>query len=315
MLRKTILPLTVLIVLFAFQLSFSLSQNPIAILLSSEDVAYTTPVKTFESEVSLPVKVYNLEGNVKNAPAVMEEIYKNNHPLIFTLGAKATYVAKIESSKQKRNDIPIVFAMVLNWERYDLLKDSPHIAGVSTDMDPGTQFANLNLFAPHIKKVGVIYSKTHSSKKIEKASAVSKLLNIQLLSEPIEHHKEFREAFNRIYQHIDAFWILTDPVIFTPRNMDWLKNRCIKHKIPSIGQSENVANLGILLAINIDMKDIGVQSASIANNIIFRKQSPESIGVMPPLGTSLILNAGTADKINLRINEDAKNMANKIIEE
>ncbi|MBU0995441.1 MAG: hypothetical protein KJ737_23335 [Proteobacteria bacterium] len=312
---KNIIPLIVIIILITSRFSYSFADNHIAILLSSEGAAYTGPARTFEAEVGTPVRIYNLEGDVKNASAIMEKIYNNKPSLIYALGAKAAYIAKIEAIKKERSDIPIVFAMVLNWERYDLLNGSDYIAGVSTDLDPGTQFAYLNLFAPHVKKIGVIYSKTHSARKIEQAINVSRLLNLELITETISHHKEFRNAFNKMQKKIDAFWIVTDPVIFTPRNMEWLKDKCINNNIVNMGQSKNIADLGILLAVDIDSQDIGIQSASIAKNIILRNQSPKSIGVMPPLGTELILNLKTANKIGLRIHADAKNIANKIIGE
>lgn len=308
----------ILFMLFFFSVNYPPSaysgNSHIAILLSDDDISYIQPAKTFEAEVNMPSKTYNLKGKVINASPTMEMLYANDPALILALGAKAAYVAKIESQKKEKN-IPIIFAMVLNWERYDLLKDAPYIAGISTDLDPGTLFANLILFSSNVTKIGVIYSKQHSSYQIEKAINASKLLQLELLAESIEHHKDFREAFSRIENNIDAFWILNDPVIFTPKNMDWLKSRCIKEKISTIGQSQNLAKIGILLAISVEAQDIGVQSASMARNILYRKQSPQTIGVMPPLCTKLILNANTANKINLPLNNTIKNMANNIVDE
>lgn len=307
------IPLIVLIYFIICPMSFSFSHDHVAVLISNDVPAYTAPIKAFTAELGLPVNIYDLEGDVNHASTIMGKIYDRHPSLIYVLGAKAAYAAKNESIRRKKKNIPIVFSMVLNWERYDLLKGAPHITGVSADVDPGTQFAYMRLFAPHVKKIGVIYSKTHSTFKIEKAMIVSEILNVDLIAVPISHHKEFRKAFNDIYKEIDAFWILADPVIFTPRNMEWLKDKCIDNHIINMGQSRNIADLGILLAVNIDPQDIGVQSASIAKNILFRNQETKTIGVMPPLGTELILNIKTAVKIGLDVHDDAKNLANKII--
>lgn len=288
--------------------------KPVVVFLSSDDEAYTRPVAAFIDEINLPVEVYNLHGDVANADARMSAILSRDPALIFALGAKAAYIAKLETLKRKRQDVPVVFAMVLNWERYDLLKGSENMAGIATDIDPGTQFANMAMFAPEVKTIGVIYSEEHSSGIIQKARGVSRMLGHELIARPIKGQKEFRGAFEKMEDDIQAYWILADPVVFSTRNMNWLKKRCVKNRIITIGQSENVVKLGMLLGINTDASNIGAQAASMARNIIFHNQRPQEIGVMPPLGTSLILNAKTADKLGLEINELALGMTNTVIE-
>jgi putative ABC transport system substrate-binding protein len=288
--------------------------KPVVVLLSSDDEAYTRPVATFTDELQMPVEVFNLQGEVTDATHRMNEVLSRDPVLIFALGAKAAYVAKLETLKRKRQDVPVVFAMVLNWERYKLLKGSKNVAGIATDIDPGTQFANLSMFAPEVKKIGVIYSAKHSSGIITNARRAAQMLGFELIAQPIARRKEFRSAFTEISADIQAYWILADPVVFSTRNMNWLKKRCLKQHILTVGQSENVVKLGMLLGINTDPGNIGIQAASLARNILMYNQSPGSIGVMPPLGTALVLNIQTAKKLGLKINEPALGMTNKIIE-
>jgi ABC-type uncharacterized transport system substrate-binding protein len=288
--------------------------KPVVILLSSDDEAYTRPVETFTDEVQMPVEVFNLHGEVTNYEERMSDILSRDPALIFALGAKAAYIAKLETLKRKRQDVPVVFAMVLNWQRYELLSGSDNVAGIATDIDPGTQFANLAMFAPEVKKIGVIYSNKHSSGIIARARQVAQVLGYKLIAQPIIHQQEFRSAFEKISDNIQAYWILTDPVVFSTRNMNWLKKQCLRQHIPTMGQSENVVKLGMLLGINTDAAYIGIQAASMARNILLNNQSPKSIGVMPPLGTALVLNIKTANKIGLKINRLALGVTNKIIE-
>jgi putative tryptophan/tyrosine transport system substrate-binding protein len=288
--------------------------RPIVVLLSSDDEAYTRPVATFTGELRMPVQVFNLHGEVTNYKDRMDEIFSRDPALIFALGAKAAYIAKLETLKRKRQDVPVVFAMVLNWERYELLRGSNNVAGIATDIDPGTQFANLAMFAPEVKKIGVIYSKKHSSGTITKARQEAQVLGYELIVRPITRRKEFRRAFNTISDDIQAYWILSDPIVFSTRNMNWLKKRCLKQCVFTIGQSENVVKLGMLLGINTDAGHIGIQAASMARNILLHGQSPKTIGVMPPLGTALVLNIKTAERLGLKINELALGMTNKIVD-
>jgi putative tryptophan/tyrosine transport system substrate-binding protein len=304
----------VLLALGMLEASAADTIKPVVVLLSSNDEAYTRPVATFTDELRMPVEVFNLHGEVTNAGERMGEILSRNPVLIFALGAKAAYVAKLETLKQGRQDIPVVFAMVLNWERYGLLRGSDNVAGIATDIDPGTHFANLAMFAPEVKKIGVIYSEKHSSGIITKARQSARILGYELITQPIIRRKDFRRAFEEISENIQAYWILADPVVFSTKNMNWLKKRCLKQHIITIGQSANVVRLGMLLGINTDPGDIGIQAASMARNIVLHNQSPKRIGVMPPLGTSLVLNINTANKIGLKINPMALGMTSKIVE-
>jgi len=107
--------------------------------------------------------------------------------------------------------------------------------------------------------------------------------------------------------------MLADPVVYTLENVDWLEKRCAKDQIVCMGQSRNIAEIGILLAVNPDIANIGLQAASMAKSILLRHKPPEQIGVMPPLGTHLVLNAKTADMIGMSLNDTVMDMANEII--
>ena len=125
---------------------------------------------------------------------------------------------------------------------------------------------------------------------------------------------EFRQAYKQMSEHIDGFWMLADPVVYTLANVDWLEERCSRDRLVCIGQSRNIAEIGVLLAVNPDLANVGLQAASMAKDILVNHQIPKKIGVMPPLGTRLVLNAKTADRINLKLNRIVMDLASDIID-
>jgi putative ABC transport system substrate-binding protein len=287
-------------------------QAPIAILLSDSEEAYTKPVATFSSEIGVPVHVFDLKGDVDNAPARMAEILAIKPALIFALGAKAAFTAKVWTADTP--EIPVIFAMVLNWERYGLLDGQPNVAGIASEVDPGTQFINLTIALPDVKRVGVVYSKTHSAETVVRAKREAGRLGLELVELPINRPKEFRQTYKQIADKIDGYWMLADPVVYTLENVAWLEERCTRDRIACIGPSRNIAEMGILLAVNADVSNIGIQAASIAKSILLRRLSPKQIGVMPPLGTRLVLNAKTAERIGITFNRTALDMASDVID-
>jgi ABC-type uncharacterized transport system substrate-binding protein len=286
--------------------------GPIAVLLSDTEEAYTRPMTSFIDDIQMPVQIFNLKGDLDHAPREMARIFASRPALIFALGAKAAYTAKVWTTDHPQ--IPVIFASVLNWRRYKLLEGQDNIAGIASEVAPGTQFVNLTMASPHARRIGAIYSATHSLETIRQAKKAAAMLGLRLVAIPINQPMEFRQAYKQMAAQIDGFWMLTDPVVYTLANVDWLEMRCTRDRLLCIGQSRNIAETGVLLAVNPDMANVGLQAASMARNILLNHQTPKQIGVMPPLGTRLVLNAKTAEKIDLKLNRIVMDLASDIID-
>ena len=300
------------LVLLLFAWPVCSAESPVVVLLSDSEEAYEQPLAEFKAKIKQEISVYNLQGDIKRAPTIMQSIMSSNPSLILALGAKAAYFAKAATSS--RQDIPVVFAMVLNWQRYKLMQDQNNIAGIDSDVSSGTQLLSLNLFFPQVKRLGVLYSKTHSETKIDEASRAADLVGMDVVSYPIDRAKELKQAYRRLIGRVDALWLPTDPVLYTLENVHWLKRQCLKDRLICIGQSDNIVRLGMLLAVNPDIPSIGIQAATIADEILQYGANPSKIGVQDPLGTRMTLNAGTAKKIGLTLPEGALQMADEVLQ-
>jgi len=287
-------------------------KGPIIILVSDEEKAYSGPIESFTAEVNQPVEIFNLKGDVEHAPAVMTKIFSRQPQLIFALGAKAAVVSKVWT--KDRQEIPVVFAMVLNWERYSLFDRQGNVAGIAYDVAAGTHLASLALISPEIHRIGVIYSREHSEGFVESARKSAEILNLKLIDRPIEDPQEFQRAFKGMEDRIDSYLILSDPIVYTLENISWLEDRCVKDRIVCLGPSENVAKLGVVVSVDPDQKNIGVQAAAIAKSILENGQQPGKIGIMAPIGIRLFINLKTANKIGLHISKNTLDQATEVID-
>ncbi len=300
-----------LLVLGAFVFPVQASGGTVAVYLTSDEEAYTRAAEVFMKEINMPVEIFNMHGNTKKHKEIMAKIISKKPSLIFALGAKAAVSAKFGTARQL--DIPIVFAKVLNWKKYKLLGQK-NIAGVATLVAPGTQFANLTMVAPNVKRIGVIYSKEHSKEIVADAEKAAMILGLELIAEPIARSKDMRRTYEKkLRGRIDALWILADPVVYTPKNMGWLKRKSLRDKLVTVGQSENIVKLGVLLAVNADDSSIGSRAVSIAKRILVKKKKPKKIKVKSPIGTITILNLDNEKKIGLEISQEIKDMIDIII--
>lgn len=287
-------------------------QAPVVVLLSDSDAVYERPLVQFRSKLKHQVEVFNLKGDIHQAPEVMAEVMASKPIMIVAFGAKAAYFAKLAT--QSRQDVPVLFAMVLNWQRYRLLEGQSNLAGIDAEVAPGTQLLSLNLLFPEVARIGVIYSNAHSLASVEEAIRTADLVGVEISAKPIERAKELKQAYRRLAGKVDAVWLPTDPVLYTLENIHWLKRQCVKDRLICIGQSDNIVRLGLLLAVNPDIPSVGVQAAGLAEDILLHGVKPSQIGVQDPLGTRMTLNAKTASKIGLKLTESVLQLADEVVE-
>jgi putative ABC transport system substrate-binding protein len=314
---QTIIPNHLILLLLAIGLwmgSATCAAAPsggIAILLSDSEEAFQQQATAFSGEVDLKTEVFNLQGDEARDPDLKDRLLATKPALIYALGAKAAYAAKLWT--QDHQEIPVLFAMVLNWQRYNLLEGNSNMTGIAAEMAPGTQFANMTLFSPTVKRIGLLYS-PHSTTLLAQARKEAALLGLELVAEPIEQSADFQRGFKKLSGQVDAFWVLNDPILYTLENLDWLENRCLKEKLLCVGQSRNLAKMGLTLTVNPEMNQIAIQAAAMTKNILQHNQRPSDIRVMEPLSTQLLVNRKTAEHIGLILSPQALSMATSVID-
>jgi len=281
-------------------------------LLSSDQQGFYKSLATFQAGVENKVPAFTLQGDMAHDSALMDRLLADQPSLIFALGAKAAYLAKIWTKKQQ--DVSVLFAMVLNWEQYRLLEGQDNMVGISYEVEPGNQFLSLSMFAPEIKRIGVIYDPKHSVALVNKAREAAALLNLTLVERQISSSRDFRRIYRQLADEVDGMWILNDPVTYTLNNMSWLSKRCIKDRLVCLGQGINLTEVGVMLSVRTDIGGVGSQAASMAKNILDNRMDTTVVGVMPPLGTYISLNKHTAARIGVAISTQAIGMANEVIE-
>lgn len=306
--RLISLPVFCLALVLIFPVTTKAEQR-IGVLLSDREDAYLEMLLHFRAGIDVPSDAYNLEGNIENAPKAMEELLARHPSLILALGAKAAYIAKTWT--QNTTALPVLFAGVINPEKYGL-DHGDNMSGIATLTSPATQLANLLLFAPGVKRLGLIHGTDFPPALLTEMRSAAALLNITLVEDTISDPLDFKRSYKKMRDTIDSFFVPADLSLYSLENITWLQQRCIQDRIVCIGQSRNIVSKGLLLAVDPDRPSIGRQAAAMAQNIL-RKHGKATSGIMPPLGTRVIINLDTAQAISLKVSELALDMANEVI--
>src|SRR3990167_4215273 len=132
-----------------------------AVVIKSQDIsAYNEVVKGFQDECiqnSITIKaVYDLKGKMKIGQKTVYKIRNEKPDIILTIGVLATTIAKEEIK-----DIPIVFCMVINHERFKLA--GQNITGISTEITAAKQMEGFRMLLEPLHNIGVIYDSSKTS--------------------------------------------------------------------------------------------------------------------------------------------------------
>jgi putative ABC transport system substrate-binding protein len=284
---------------------FAVEQATISVVFSSDIEPYRQSYegfKTFfdEKKVVLSVFEHNLEK--ENAEAVHSQIKKERPNIVFVLGTKALQLAK-----EKINDTPIVFSMVLN---PGTITDS-NIYGVSLDIPPEIKLKNIKRIIPGKKNVGIIYSPQSDIIYQDILHACTDL-EFQLVSKKINSRKEFPDVLEGVSRQIDCFLMTPDTDIYFPKVAEHLLETSVKNKFPVIGLSSTYVRAGALIAFDCDYEDLGRQAGELALGILSGEKQVNTQFVKPRKA-KLSLNLLTAKRLDIKIPPEIINQASEVV--
>jgi putative ABC transport system substrate-binding protein len=224
---------------------------------------------------------------------------------VFALGAQAAVLAKRELPQ-----VPMVFAMVMDWRRHGL--DRSGTAGVALEMPVDDLLTRYKLMLPDLNRIGLIYSSAMSDTFIESARAAAQRLNIELAEEPVSAPDQVAGAYRRLRRDIDAVWMIPDPGVVTRDNFAFLAHRTRNDDIAFLAFSENFVRAGALMSVTPSYATMGSQAAALVGRLL--RDSQQQLIVQNPLGSRLVVNAATARAVGLSLNATVLAMADAVID-
>ena len=277
-----------------------------AIVIKSQDLsAYNEVVKGFQEEClknNITIKsIYDLNGKMKLGQKVVRKVKKEKPDIILTIGVLAATVAK-----DKIGNVPIVFCMVINHERFHL--SAPNITGISTEIAIEDQLKGFQSVLGPFKNMGVIYDPSKTGSIITNAEDKIKDAEINLVKYQISSSEEVSEAMKNLIGKIDALWLLPDSTVVTRKSLDLIKSTTLENMIPLLCTSDVFVKAGALAAVSSDYNYVGRQAAGLAGKIL---ELPDlsSLGIVNPDHFKLSINTDTAEKLGLElkvVQEDPK---------
>jgi putative ABC transport system substrate-binding protein len=249
----------------------SSSQKKIGIIVpiqhkAMDDIVdgFTTTLRT---EYPLPItfKIANAEGDINTQRAIIQQMKDEHYDIVAPIGLAATQMTVAMIHEQ-----PIV-SIAASISEADRKKLHPcNLAVADDEIAPEKIISFIHQAYPDIKNISLVHS---ASEKIfpdvKAAIAAGKKFGITITPKMISALSELYSVANSIPSNTQAIFILKDNLIVSGVNT--LAMIAAKNHIPLITSDEGSVQENAALALGVHEREIGVQSATLANDILSGK--------------------------------------------
>ncbi|MEE8124313.1 MAG: ABC transporter substrate binding protein [Nitrospirales bacterium] len=261
----------------------------VAILKSADITAYSEAIVAFKTALPPAFQVtleYDLQGDMAKGRSLARRIRASDAQVVLAVGLKAAIAAKLEIL-----DIPVLFCLVLNPEKYGL--PTSNMMGLSMDIPFRKHLKPLQLLIPKVSRIGVIFDPEKTTARRDKLQDDAKALGITILSQEVNSEQEVSEALKSLGTRIEALWLLPDSTVLTKSTLDFLMSTTLEMNIPVVGFSAGIVKSGAVVSAHLNYEDIGKQAATTVQNLLGRAPHPVLGTILPP------------DRIHQSINQKA----------
>lgn len=234
---------------------------------------------------------------------LVEDIRRLGPRLIVALGYDALFRVK------EIKDIPVVFFMALNAQ--NIVEGGGNITGVDISLPVARQLEEIEMVLPRARRIGVVYDPRETGYLFEEAASAASKRGLSLVGRRVYRTEEVIPAVNGLLGRIDVLWMFPDITVINYETVKYMMFFSYKNKVPIYAFSEKYVKNSALMATGIDVYDIGRQAGEMARRIL-EGEAPDAIPIAHPRKVPLFLNLRTADKLGVRVPDEAVREASKI---
>lgn len=269
--------------------------NPEIAVLQSDDLpGYEVPARAFEAAIDRPVHVYDLQGDYEHAMNIAARLRKDPPPLVFAVGAKAAWIAA-----QELPEVPLVYAMVLEPERYGVV--GPRSTGVAMYLPTEMALAQLHVILPDVKRLGVLMTPAQHQALAPQIRSAAAKLEITTVERPISSTRQLRRELSSLRADVDALWLLPSPELVTPTNFRVIRDATLRARLPLLTGSDTLVKAGALLCVIPDPGEVGDLAAQLARTILDAPPDAPLPAPVVPERPRVVMNLDTLDLIELEL--------------
>jgi len=267
---------------------------------------------------SIVIEYRSADGRIERFPQLANELASLNLDLILAPNTPAA-----RAVQRATHTIPIVVpAMgdpVEDGLVASLARPGGNITGL-TFLGPELVTKRLGLLKqalPNVSRVAALwqpgaFGERTTRDMLQATEAAARSLAIELQLVEVRGVDEFDRAFFAITgNRADALIVFPSTLLFTERKH--IADLATKHRLPSIAQAREFAELGGLMGYGASLADLQRRSATYVDKIL-KGATPADLPVEQPTKFEFVINLKTAKALGLTIAESFQLLADEVIE-
>jgi putative ABC transport system substrate-binding protein len=284
-LRRSTLTLVVLLAQAAF------AERPrVAVVKSGPLMAYSQVVAGFAAEVKGQVEELTVEDGPDGATATFKKLAKDKPALVLAIGPAAAVGARRQFS-----DVPVLFAMVPYFEKYEL--EGQNTTGIALTSDLSLELSALRAVQPKVKRVGVLNDPRYSKGFLDGAAQAAQSRGLTLVPLDVDSPAKAEKVLASAKGKVDALIVISDKTVGNAAVVELLLTWSRAEKVPVVGLAAAQVKQGALFALSPAPLAIGQQAGRLANRVLVEKVDPGALAVANPEGVELHVNLATARRL------------------
>lgn len=252
--------------------------------------------------VKIEVDYRNAQGDLSTSTSIAETLVQSTD-LVLAISTTSAQGVKAAAPK-----VPALFSAVTDPLEAELVDayEAPGgmISGTSDKTPVGKQLALLQQVLPEVKKVGILYntSEVNSEIQIRWAKEEAAKLGMEIVEVGVTNVNEIPQALDSLMQRTDALYIITDNLIAS--SVELVIQKANEKGVVTLGSERGMVETGLLLTHSIDYKELGRQTARMAERILIQGADVASMPVEYLENTQLIINKKTMETLQIEIPQD-----------
>ncbi len=255
--------------------------------------------------------VFNANGSPQEAAAIANEALNLDPEILVSFSTPAT-----KPLFEKNNGrYPFVFSFVSFPEKIGITEKSPNVTGLSDGVDFDALISLVKEAMPPVSRIGIVYSdEPNAVASYERVQRFSRDHGVRLISQSVSKEEEVRSATEALLglpsdKRPQAIIVGADGVV--TNKITALLDIANNSGIPVFAVDESSVEKGALAGLSIEYTQFGRETAKVVDRVL-SGTLPDSIPLIRYLAKDVLINADTAEKLNIAIPDVLKDKAIKI---
>ncbi len=269
----------------------------VAVVVKAQNIQpYNLAVEGFRRSFGGEVIVIELDGQAVSAGQARE--IRGHEPVaIIAIGSTAA-----TSLKERIDDIPIIYCMVMNARARGLT--GRNISGVSLEIPATEQLAQFRNVVPGLETVGIIYNPERANPAVDAAKRAARAAGVSMVEKRVTRAGDVPEAVTDLSGSVDGLWLLPDASLVTSETFRRILVTSLERRLPLFVFSAPFVQAGALVGVAPNYTRIGEETASIVRQVMAGTEAGSIPARDPP--SAVVINAATAARIGLELADDVR---------